>query len=135
VLEQVRRLFAVTSVSLVSDECGTTRRVATAGPVTDDVPTLTVPAGPKLALVAQGPKLFAEDRQLLSVLAASAARAWQSLNNIKRTNCMLDLMVMHRRGPGDERTYTRALHAALVQRGGKAPRIKVGATGGAHLHS
>jgi two-component system, OmpR family, sensor histidine kinase KdpD len=77
VLEQVRSLFAMTSVSLVRDEGGTSRRVATAGPLTDEAPTLTVPAGAELTLVAQGPELFAEDRQLLSVLAASAARAWQ----------------------------------------------------------
>jgi K+-sensing histidine kinase KdpD len=77
VLEQVRRLFSMTSVSLVRNEGDTSRRVVTAGPPTDEPPTLTVPAGPELTLVAQGPELFAEDRRLLSVLAASAARAWQ----------------------------------------------------------
>ena len=55
-----------------------------------------------------------------------------SLKNTRRTQLMLDLMVMHRRGLGDERAYTRVIHCALAQ--GRAPHIKVDVTGGPHLH-
>ncbi|HEY6785346.1 MAG TPA: hypothetical protein VI159_10355 [Gemmatimonadales bacterium] len=57
-----------------------------------------------------------------------------SLKNTRRTQLMLDLMVMHRRGLGDERAHIRVIHGALAQRHGRAPHITVDVTGGPHLH-
>lgn len=70
-------------------------------------------------------------RQIKHELKPRAA----SLTNARRTQMMLDLMVMHRRGLGDERAYTRAIHDALAQGHGRAPRTKVGVTGGPRLHT
>ncbi|HWS57201.1 MAG TPA: ATP-binding protein, partial [Actinotalea sp.] len=41
-------------------------------------PSISVPAGEGLVLVAHGPTLFGEDRALLSRLATAAARAWEA---------------------------------------------------------
>lgn len=74
VLEQVRRLFAMTSVALTSG--GPSGPVlAGVGPAVSDAPILAVPAGGELTLVAHGPELFAEDRRLLHTLALAASRA------------------------------------------------------------
>ena len=73
VLDQVRALFAMTTVALSSDG----EHVARVGPEPHDPPTLSVDAGAGLTLTAYGPALFAEDQRLLAVLAESAGRAWE----------------------------------------------------------
>jgi K+-sensing histidine kinase KdpD len=78
VLDQVRETFGMTSVALLvrrdeRDEIG-----AIVGPPLRGHPTITASAGPGLRLVAEGPEMFAEDRDLLSRLAAAAARAWDT---------------------------------------------------------
>jgi K+-sensing histidine kinase KdpD len=76
VLDEVRRLFGMTSVALVRQgSAGTV--LASVGPRTTERPRFTVPAGGDLVLVAHGPELFAEDRRLLHTLATAAARAWE----------------------------------------------------------
>lgn len=76
ILDQVRELFAMTSVALARP--GPDGAVlASVGPPATDPPTLTVPAGDGAVLVAHGPELFAEDRRLLRTLATAAARAWE----------------------------------------------------------
>lgn len=75
VLEQVQRLFGMTSVELIRSGHGTV--LARVGPVVSGEPTLTVEATDVMTVVAHGPELFAEDRRLLRTLAAAAARAWE----------------------------------------------------------
>lgn len=74
VLEQIRALFTMTSVTLQSTEG---RPLAHVGPRSHGEPTLQVAAGPGLDLAAYGPELFAADRRLLGVLAESAGHAWR----------------------------------------------------------
>jgi K+-sensing histidine kinase KdpD len=76
VLEQVRGLFGMSTVALVDPVSGDSP-LALVGPPPSELPTLTVAATDGLNLVAYGPEIFAEDRRLLSVLAAMASRAWQ----------------------------------------------------------
>ena len=76
VLEQVQRLFGMTSVGLVRSGQGGAV-LCHLGPYVVDQPTLTVWASDDLSLVAHGPELFAEDRRLLRTLATAAARAWE----------------------------------------------------------
>ena len=73
VLDQVRALFAMTTVALTSGG----GHVARVGPEPHDPPTLRVDAGAGLTLTAYGPSLFAQDQRLLAVLAQSASRAWE----------------------------------------------------------
>ena len=79
VLEQVRVTFAMTSAALVRPgRSGADDDVVTmVGPATEEPPSLRVPAGDELELVAYGPTLFAEDRRVLERLGAAAARAWE----------------------------------------------------------
>lgn len=58
----------------------------------------------------------------------------RSLRNATRTNAMLGLMVMSRRGLGDERAYTRLLHAHLESAHGATQPLRVGVVGGPRLH-
>jgi K+-sensing histidine kinase KdpD len=51
--------------------------LALVGPPTSENPSLTVDATDGLQLRAYGPEVFAEDRRLLGMLAATASRAWQ----------------------------------------------------------
>lgn len=74
ILEQVRALFAMTSVTLRSMNGPVLAQV---GPTSQGDPTLQVDAGQGLQLAAYGPELFAADRRLLTVLAESAGHAWQ----------------------------------------------------------
>jgi K+-sensing histidine kinase KdpD len=74
VLEEVRALFAMTSVALSAADG---RSLAQVGPPAQGAPTLEVQAGEGLELAAYGPELFAADRRLLTVLAESAGHAWQ----------------------------------------------------------
>jgi len=76
VLEQVRGLFGMSTVALV-DPSRVGSPVASLGPPPSEPPSLTVASTDGLNLVAYGPSVFAEDRRLLSVLAAMAGRAWQ----------------------------------------------------------
>jgi K+-sensing histidine kinase KdpD len=76
VLEQVQRLFEMTTVELRQDR-PVERVVARRGPEVAGPPTLRVPASDDLSLVTHGPELFAEDRRLLRTLATAAARAWE----------------------------------------------------------
>lgn len=76
ILDQVRRLFDMTSVAL--SRGGPAGPVlAGVGPAVGGAPSFAVPAGGELTLVAHGPELFAEDRRLLHTLATAAARAWE----------------------------------------------------------
>jgi K+-sensing histidine kinase KdpD len=76
VLEQVQKAFGMTSVLLTQPgEQG--RVLARVGPLFTGEPTLRIPAGDDLILVAHGQELFAEDRRLLRTLATAAARAWE----------------------------------------------------------
>jgi K+-sensing histidine kinase KdpD len=76
VLDQVRGLFGMSTVAL-ADPARVDSPLASVGPPMSEHPTLTVAATDGLQLVAYGPKVFAEDRRLLSTLAAMASRAWQ----------------------------------------------------------
>lgn len=75
ILNQVRRLFAMTSVALTRNGPAGPVLTAVGSPASGE-PTLTVPAGRDLTLIAHGPEPFAEDRRLLRTLAAAVARAW-----------------------------------------------------------
>jgi len=77
VLEQVRGLFGMTTVALVKHDVHGDQVVAIVGPPMEGTPALFVDINPGLSLVAAGPRLFAEDRQLLTRLADTAARAWE----------------------------------------------------------
>lgn len=79
VLEQVRATFGMTSAALVRPgRSGADDDVVTmVGPAAEEPPSLRVPAGDELELVAYGPTLFAEDRRVLERLGAAAARAWE----------------------------------------------------------
>jgi K+-sensing histidine kinase KdpD len=79
VLEQVRVTFGMTSAALVRHGTGVVEEmvVTRVGPPPTGQPSLRVAAGEELELVAYGPELFAEDRQVLKRLAAAAARAWE----------------------------------------------------------
>ncbi|MBA2559236.1 MAG: DUF4118 domain-containing protein [Propionibacteriales bacterium] len=77
VLSQVRDLFGMTSVALLRRDGGQVEDVGRVGPPLEEPPAMTVDLGPNLSLVATGPRLFAEDRQLLARLADTAARAWE----------------------------------------------------------
>ncbi len=75
VLDQVRELFAMSSVALVDprhDEV----LVSVGSPPQGD-PTLDVTTRSDLRLVGYGPELFAEDARLLRALGDAAARAWE----------------------------------------------------------
>ena len=56
------------------------------------------------------------------------------LNNLTRTQRMLDLMTMQLRSLADERTYAARIGEALKARGGHAEMQRVGVTGGPRLH-
>jgi K+-sensing histidine kinase KdpD len=76
VLEQVRRLFGMRTVSLV-DESEKPHELARVGPPMDGQPTFSADAGQRLRLDAEGDELFGEDRSLLSRLALAAGRAYE----------------------------------------------------------
>ncbi len=80
VLTQVQDLFGMTSVALVRHANGRDDEVGRVGPALEGPPVLSVELDPGLSLVAAGPRLFAEDRQLLTRLADTAARAWEGQN-------------------------------------------------------
>jgi two-component system, OmpR family, sensor histidine kinase KdpD len=75
VLEQVRGLFGMSAVALVSP--GVETPLAATGDLPRGEPVLRVPAGQGMELTAYGPELFAEDRRLLVELAETAGRAWE----------------------------------------------------------
>jgi K+-sensing histidine kinase KdpD len=77
VLDQVRDSFGMTSVALLARHGDTERVVASTGGEVHGPPAVSVTAADGLRLVAEGPELFAEDRQLLTRLANAAARAWE----------------------------------------------------------
>jgi len=77
VLAQVRDLFGMTSVALVKHTDGRDEVLERVGPPLVDPPVMSVSISDVLALVATGPAVFAEDRQLLARLADTAARAWE----------------------------------------------------------
>jgi K+-sensing histidine kinase KdpD len=77
VLDAVRATFGMTSVALLVNHGDHEQIAASAGPPLRGHPVVSVPASDRLRLVAEGPKLFAEDQQLLTRLAATAARAWE----------------------------------------------------------
>ncbi len=77
VLEEVRAIFHMDSAALVrADDPGAPLGIA--GTAGSGRPSISVPAGEGLVLVAHGPTLFGEDRALLARLAAAAARAWEA---------------------------------------------------------
>ncbi|TCC07220.1 sensor histidine kinase [Kribbella soli] len=77
VLEEVRESFGMESVALMERHGDIDRVAAYAGRPLHGNPVISVPARDGLRLVAEGPELFAEDRKLLTRLAAAAARAWE----------------------------------------------------------
>jgi K+-sensing histidine kinase KdpD len=77
VLHQVRDIFGMHSVALLERRGDHEHVVGSVGPPLRGSPAISVPAGNAFRLVAEGPQLFAEDRKLLSRLAATAARAWE----------------------------------------------------------
>jgi K+-sensing histidine kinase KdpD len=77
VLGQVRDTFGMTSVALLERRGEQEHVAAAVGTPLQGNPTISITAGKTLRLVAEGPELFAEDRRLLSRLAATAARAWE----------------------------------------------------------
>lgn len=77
VLEGVRTTFGMDSAALVR-AAAPQAPLASVGAAASGRPSITVPAGDDLVLVAHGPTLFGEDRALLSRLAAAAARAWEA---------------------------------------------------------
>jgi K+-sensing histidine kinase KdpD len=80
ILDQVRGTFGMTSVALVENRDGMEHVAAYVGPAPPErhqPPAISVDAGGGLRLVADGPRLFAEDRSVLRRLAATAARAWE----------------------------------------------------------
>jgi K+-sensing histidine kinase KdpD len=76
VLEQVSGLFGMSTVVLV-DPAHEHPPLALVGPSPTENPSLTVDATDGLQLRAYGPEVFAEDRRLLGMLAATASRAWR----------------------------------------------------------
>jgi K+-sensing histidine kinase KdpD len=78
VLEQVREIFGMTSVALLERRGDQEYVAAYVGESPHGNPAISVPTGRSLQLVAEGPELFAEDRRLLTRLAATAARAWEA---------------------------------------------------------
>lgn len=77
VLEEVRESFGMESVALMERHGDIDQVAAFAGRPLHGNPVISVPARDGLRLVAEGPELFAEDRKLLTRLAAAAARAWE----------------------------------------------------------
>jgi len=77
VLDQVRDTFGMTSVALLERRGDQEHVAASVGSPLRGSPAISLPAGEGVRLVAEGPELFAEDRRLLSRLAATAARAWE----------------------------------------------------------
>jgi len=77
VLEQVRETFGMTSVALLERHGDREHVAAAVGPPLRGRPAISVAAGEGLRLVAEGRDLFAEDRRLLTRLAAASARAWE----------------------------------------------------------
>jgi K+-sensing histidine kinase KdpD len=78
VLDQVRDIFGMDSVALLEQRDDHERIAASVGHPPQGRPAIAVSAGDNLRLVADGPQLFAEDRRLLTRLAATAARAWEA---------------------------------------------------------
>jgi K+-sensing histidine kinase KdpD len=77
VLEQVRGLFGMSTVALVDPSHEHPPLALVGPPPPSQNPSLTVDATDGLQLKAYGPEVFAEDRRLLTMLAATASRAWQ----------------------------------------------------------
>jgi two-component system sensor histidine kinase KdpD len=84
-LEHAREVLRMTTAALVSlpdvrdptvDHDGLV--IAIAGPPMTGPPTLSIPAGDHLALVVEGPPVFAPDPRFLTRLAAATARAWET---------------------------------------------------------
>jgi K+-sensing histidine kinase KdpD len=76
-LDEVRATFGMTSVALLVKHDDHEQVAALAGPPLRGHSSVSISAGDGLRLVAEGPELFAEDRQLLTRLATTAARAWE----------------------------------------------------------
>jgi two-component system sensor histidine kinase KdpD len=79
-LGHVRDAFGMHRVALLEGD----ETVASVGGRSTGEPALTVAAGSGLRLVAEGPALFGEDRQLLGRLAAAAARTLETQRMARR---------------------------------------------------
>ena len=77
VLDQVRDSFGMDAVALLQQTGGYEHVAASVGPPVSGSPTISIPIGDAMRLVADGDQLFAEDRRLLTRLAATAVRAWE----------------------------------------------------------
>lgn len=78
-LEHVRTVFGMRAVALLENDPEGERVVASVGdPTLTGTPALSVRAADGLRLVCEGPEVFAEDRPLLSRLAAAAARTLEA---------------------------------------------------------
>lgn len=74
------------------------------------------------------------EAQLAQVRAELRHRS-NSFSNARRTNALLALVVLARQGRGDPQRYTQIIHDHVVRKGGHAPPLKVGVTGGPRLQN
>ena len=77
VLGQVKDSFGMDAVALLQRAGRYEHVAASVGPPVSGSPTISIPIGDSMRLVADGHELFAEDRRLLTRLAATAVRAWE----------------------------------------------------------
>ncbi|MEU3861728.1 ATP-binding protein [Streptomyces sp. NPDC028722] len=78
VLEHVRDTFGMTGAALLERDADGEHPAAVVGEPPSADPTLSVPAGEHLRLVADGPAVFAADQRFLTLLATAAVRALQA---------------------------------------------------------
>jgi K+-sensing histidine kinase KdpD len=77
-LEHVRDTFGMTGAALLEVDGETESMVAHVGAPPSATPALSVSAGQRLRLVADGPQIFGHDQRFLGRLAAAAARTLQA---------------------------------------------------------
>ncbi|WP_377267192.1 ATP-binding protein [Peterkaempfera sp. SMS 1(5)a] len=78
VLEQVRDTFGMTGAALLERDAMGEHPVGVVGQAPSARPALSVPAGNRLRLVADGPAVFAPDQRFLARLATAAGRALEA---------------------------------------------------------
>lgn len=78
VLEHVRDTFGMTGAALLESSEDGEQPVAVVGHAPSAQPVLSVSAGERLRLVADGPPVIAADQRFLTLLATAAARALQA---------------------------------------------------------
>jgi len=73
------------------------------------------------------------EAQLVEIRRVVRDRA-RVLRTAVRTQRLLDLMTLHRRGLDQADTYSRQLREHLEEHDGLAPRQRIGVTGGPHMY-